>query len=257
MEFVPATIWAIGLVFARVGALMMLVPGIGDQFVPARIRLMVALFLAFVIAPVVASQVPPLPAQPGAMAAMLVMEVLIGLGIGMATRMLFSTLATAGAIAGMQTGLAMAMTFDPTQGSQGAIFGTFLAILGTTLVFQADAHHWFIAGAVNTYNLMAPGEAVPWGDMAQYLIAAFARSFLLAVQITAPLLLFGIIFNVALGILNRVAPTIQVFFIAQPLQVMLGLALFMVTAGAGMLVWLEAVVSAGRDLAAGGPGGGG
>jgi flagellar biosynthesis protein FliR len=257
VEFVPATIWALGLVFARVGALVMLMPGLGDQFVPARVRLTVALFLAFVIAPVVAPKVPPLPEQPGMMAAMLGIEVLVGLGIGMGTRMLFSTLATAGTIAGMQTGMAMAMTFDPTQGSQGAIFGTFLALLGTTLVFQANAHHWFIAGAVNTYNMMAPGGAVPWGDMATYLIGAFAKSFLLAVQITAPLLLFGIIFNVALGVLNRVAPQIQVFFIAQPLQVVLGLALFMVTAGAGMLVWLEAVVAAGQDLATGGPRGGG
>lgn len=257
MDLVPSAIWALGLVFARVGALMMLVPGIGDQFVPARVRLMVALFLAFVIAPVVAPGVPPLPEQPGMMAALIGLEVLVGLGIGMAARMLFSTLATAGTIVGMQTGLAMAMTFDPTQGGQGAIFGTFLAIMGTTLVFQADAHHWFIAGAVNTYALMAPGAGVPWGDMARFLIGAFARSFLLAVQITAPLLVFGIVFNVALGILNRVAPQIQVFFILQPLQVMLGLALFLITAGAGMLVWLEAVVTVGRDLATGGPGGGG
>jgi flagellar biosynthesis protein FliR len=257
MEFVPATIWALGLVFARVGALMMLVPGIGDQFVPARVRLMVALFLAFVIAPVVQARVPPLPEQPGAMAALIGMELLIGLGIGLGTRMLFSTLATAGTIVGMQTGLAMAMTFDPTQGGQGAIFGTFLALMGTTLVFQANAHHWFIAGAVNTYAMMGPGAPVPWGDMAQFLIGAFAKSFLLAVQITAPLLVFGIVFNVALGILNRVAPQIQVFFIAQPIQIMLGLALFMVTAGAGMLVWLEAVVDAGQALATGGPGGGG
>jgi flagellar biosynthetic protein FliR len=110
---------------------------------------------------------------------------------------------------------------------------------------------------VNTYAMMGPGAPVPWGDMAQFLIGAFAKSFLLAVQITAPLLVFGIVFNVALGILNRVAPQIQVFFIAQPIQIMLGLALFMVTAGAGMLVWLDAVVDAGRALATGGPGGGG
>jgi flagellar biosynthesis protein FliR len=257
VDVLPDTLWALGLVFARVGALMMLVPGIGDQFVPARVRLSIALFLAFVVTPLVQPRIPPLPDSVAAMGAMLLIELLIGLGIGLGTRMLFGALATAGTIAGMQTGLAMAMSFDPTQSQQGAIFGTFLALLGTTLVFQADAHHWFIAGTVATYGTIAPGGAVPLGDMAQYLLDAFAHAFLLAVQITAPLLLFGIIFNVALGVLNRVAPAIQVFFIAQPLQILLGLALFGITAGAGMLVWLEAVVRAGQALNGGGPGGGG
>jgi flagellar biosynthetic protein FliR len=60
--------------------------------------------------------------------------------------------------------------------------------------------------------------------------------------------LFGIVINVALGIINRVAPAIQVFFIAQPIQVLLGIMLFAITAGAGMLVWLEAIAAAGRSL---------
>jgi flagellar biosynthetic protein FliR len=60
--------------------------------------------------------------------------------------------------------------------------------------------------------------------------------------------LFGIVINVALGIINRVAPAIQVFFIAQPVQVLLGIMLFAITAGAGMLVWLEAIAAAGRSL---------
>lgn len=248
MELLPETVWAAGLVFARLGAMMMLVPGIGDQFVPARIRLMVALFLAFVVTPVLAPRLPPLPEQPAAMMGLIGVEILIGLAIGLSSRMLYAALATAGAIAGMQTGLSFAMTLDPTQGQQGAIFGSFLALLGTTLVFATGAHHWFITGAVATYGTFAPSEAMAWGDMAAFVTRTFAASFALAVQITAPLLVFGIVLNVALGVVNRAAPVIQVFFIAQPAQIVLGLALFMVTAGAGMLVWLEAVADAGRAL---------
>jgi flagellar biosynthesis protein FliR len=248
MEFLPQTVWAIGLVFARVGALMMLAPGIGDQFVPARVRLLVALFLAFVIAPLVQDRVPVLPEQPGAMAGMIGLEVLIGLALGLTTRILFSALATAGAIAGMQTGLAMAFSFDPTQGQQGAIFGAFLALLGTTLVFQADAHHWFLTGAVASYGNFAPAAGFPAGEVAQWVLRAFSQAFSLAIQMTAPLILYGIVMNVALGVMNRVAPVLQVFFIAQPVQVALGMALFMITAGAGMMVWLEAIVAAGRAL---------
>ncbi|MFM1977032.1 MAG: hypothetical protein RL145_1878, partial [Pseudomonadota bacterium] len=160
----------------------------------------------------------------------------------------FSTLATAGAIAGMQTGLGMAMAFDPSQQQQGAVFGTFLALLGTALVFQSDVHHLFISGAAKSFENFLPGGPLPLGDMAQFSLRAFSQAFSLAIQITAPLLLFGIVINVALGIINRVAPAIQVFFIAQPVQVLLGIMLFAITAGAGMLVWLEAIATAGRSL---------
>jgi flagellar biosynthesis protein FliR len=248
VEFVPQSIWAIGLVFARVGALMMLAPGIGDQFVPGRVRLTLALFLSMMIAPIVEARIPALPASTSEMAALIGIELIIGLALGLTTRILFSALATAGAIAGMQTGLAMAMTFDPTQSQQGAVFGTFLALLGTAVVFQTNTHHWFLTGAVASYGNFDVGDAAPLGQIAQWVLQAFSQAFSLAIQMTAPLLLYGIIMNVALGIVNRVAPQIQVFFIAQPVQVLFGIALFMITAGAGMMVWLEAIVRAGQAL---------
>eukprot|EP01034_Spumella_vulgaris_P010612 gene10612-13470_t len=101
---------------------MMLAPGIGDQFVPTRARLMVALFIAFTLAPVVSSKIAPLPSDTAEMFLAIAKEILIGLSLGLTTRILFSALATAGAIAGMQTGLGMAMAFDPSQQQQGAVF---------------------------------------------------------------------------------------------------------------------------------------
>ena len=248
MELLPQTVWVIGFVFARIGALMMLAPGIGDSFVPGRVRLMVSLFLAILIAPIVSAAIPALPAQAADMAFMLVKEIVIGLSLGLGTRILFSALATAGAIAGMQTGLAMATAFDPSQNSQGAVFGTLLALLGTALIFQTDTHHWFLTGAANSYNNFIPGAPLPLGDIAQFTLKAFSQAFSLAIQITAPLLIFGIVMNIALGIVNRIAPAIQVFFIGQPIQILLGIMLFSVTAGAGMLVWLDAIAAAGKSL---------
>ena len=248
MELLPQTVWAIGLIFARVGALMMLAPGIGDQFVPARARLLVSLFIAFALFPVVGSAIQPLPADTAGMAAAIFVEIIIGLGLGLTTRILFSALATAGAIAGMQTGLGMAMAFDPSQNQQGAVFGTFLAMLGTALVFQADVHHLFLTGAAKSFETFVPGAKLPLGDLAQFSLKAFSQAFSLAIQITAPLLVYGIIINATMGIVNRIAPAIQVFFIAQPIQVLLGIMLFAVTAGAGMLVWLDAIVAAGQSL---------
>lgn len=248
MELLPQSLWVIGFVFARIGALMMLAPGIGDSFVPARARLMVSLFMAILIAPVVSATVPQLPTATPDMAFMLLKEILIGLSLGLGTRILFSALATAGAISGMQTGLSMATAFDPSQNQQGAVFGTLLALLGTTLIFATDTHHWFISGAVRSYANFIPGAPLPLGDIAEFTIKAFSQAFSLAIQITAPLLLYGVIMNMAMGIVNRIAPAIQVFFIGQPIQVLLGIMLFSVTAGSGMMVWLKAIADAGKSL---------
>jgi flagellar biosynthesis protein FliR len=248
MELLPQTVWIIGCVFARIGALMMLAPGIGDSFVPARVRLIISLFLAFIIAPVVGPGVPPLPAEATQMALMILKEILLGLSLGLGTRILFSALATAGAIAGFQTGLSMATAFDPAQNQQGAVFGTLLALLGTTLVFETNTHHWFLTGAVNSYANFLPGAPLPLGDIAQFTMRAFSQAFSLAIQMTAPLLIYGIVINIAMGIVNRIAPAIQVFFIGQPIQVLLGIMVFTVTAGAGMMVWLNAIADAGKSL---------
>ncbi|MEN9856129.1 MAG: hypothetical protein RLZZ157_1255 [Pseudomonadota bacterium] len=248
MELLPQSLWSIGFVFARVGAMMMLAPGIGDSFVPPQARLMISLFLSLMIAPIVSASVPPLPAEAANMALMLMKEIVLGLAIGLGTRILFSALATAGAIAGMQTGLSMATAFDPSQSQQGAVFATLLAMLGTSLIFQTDTHHWFLTGAVKSYQNFLPSAALPLAQITQFTLKAFSQAFALAVQITAPLLIYGIIMNIAVGIVNRVAPAIQVFFISQPIQVLLGIMLFTVTISSGMLVWLEAIAKAGKSL---------
>jgi flagellar biosynthesis protein FliR len=101
---------------------------------------------------------------------------------------------------------------------------------------------------VATYGRFEPGGPLPVAAVADWLLRAFSQGFSLAIQMTAPLIVYGIVMNAALGIINRVAPVVQVFFIAQPLQVFLGLVLFLITAGGGMMVWLEAIIVAGRAL---------
>lgn len=248
MEFIPLQIWQTGLVFARIGAIIMLAPGIGDSTVPPRIRLTIALIIAAIIAPMVSDKIIPIPSDNGGMFLAIGIETMIGLVIGLCSRMLFSALATAGTIVGAQTGMSFAMSFDAAQGQQGAIFGTFFSVLGTVLVLNSNAHFWFINGALNSYNSFAANGSMPIASITDWVIKMFSNSFLVAIQMTIPLIIYGIIFNIAVGILNRAAPAIQVFFIAQPVQILAGLVVFMLTFSAGMMFWLEAVVTAGREL---------
>lgn len=248
MEPLADTVWASGLVFARAGAMLMLLPGVGEVGIPPRVRLAFALMFALALGPVLAPDLPPIPDKPLALAGLVGGEVAIGLAFGVIARFLLAAMAVAGQIAGLQTGLAVAQTFDPAQGQQGALFGVFLTVAAIAVLFAADLHHLLIAGVAGTYKLTPAGTPFPTGDFAALALAAAAESFVTGVRIAAPLLVFGLVFYLGLGILSRLMPQAQIFFIAMPSNIMIGIAILAVTIGGGMLVWADTVERFAREL---------
>lgn len=232
-------LWAAALLFARIGAIMAITPGFGEPSVPAQARLVFALLLTLVLAPTLAPLTPAAPANVIAAAGMLITEVLIGLMIGGITRMIFAALATAGQVIGNETGLAFAQMADPTMGQAGQIFGVFLGVMGVALVFVTDLHHLFLEGVVRSYAAFAPGVMPILGDAADLAVTAAAESFRIGVQIAAPLILAGLIFRLGLGVLSRLIPTIQVFFVSMPLSVLGGFVIVAFGLSAGMILWLD------------------
>lgn len=244
-------IWACALIFARVGAMLMLLPGIGEPGVPARLRLTMALMFTVLLVPSVSANAPAQPEDLRAMANMLGAELAIGLMLGMAARLVVSALATAGQIVGMETGLAFAQTADPTMAGAGQVLAVFLSLLGLVMIFATDLHHLFLMGVVGSYQQFQVGVWPDGGDAAALAVRLVGQSFLIAVQITAPLIAAGLIFRLGLGVLSRLIPTIQVFFVAMPLNLMGGLMIMALTLSAGMLVWLDGVERYARSVAGG------
>ena len=175
-----------------------------------------------------------------AMAALLIGEILAGAFLGLAARIFMSALNAAGQIIAFQIGLALAQVFDPTQELQGAIVGGFLAILGATMVFATDLHHLMLAALADSYFLLTPGAVANFGDMAEVMIDALSAAFSLAVRLAAPFILFGLVFYVGAGVLNRLMPQAQVFFMLMPANLAIGLMLLMLTTGLIMTVFLGA-----------------
>jgi flagellar biosynthetic protein FliR len=165
-------------------------------------------------------------------------ELAVGFVIGVTGRMLMGGLQTAGTVIANQLGLGFVTTVDPTMGQQGAIFSGFLSLLALTLIFASDLHHLVIAALYDSYNIFAPDVLPPPGDAAKLLIETVAGAFKIAIQISAPFLVFGIIFNAGLAILSKLMPQMQVFFIALPATIMLGLLLFAIVVAAMMTAWL-------------------
>jgi flagellar biosynthesis protein FliR len=218
----PAEIFVYFAVFVRVGAAMLSMPGLGEISIPQRIRLTVALLVTLVVAPVVGPTVPPLPDSAIAMAGIVLGETLIGVFIGLAGRFAMSAMIVAGAIISQQIALSSATLFDPTFGQQGAAVSAWLAAVALTIVFVTDLHHLMLRAVVDSYTLFPAGQLAPLGSYAEALVRWTAQSFLIGVQISAPFLVFGLVINLALGLIARLQPAIQVFFIAQPALIAVG-----------------------------------
>ena len=234
-------IWATALLFGRIGGMVMLLPGFGEPAVPPRIRLAFALALAIALGPSLADRVPAAASTAWGMAAQVTSEILIGVLLGGAARMLMSALATAGQIVGMEIGIAFAQTADPTQTQSGQLLAVFLGVMGIALMFATGLHHMFLQGIAGSYDVIALGVEPPVGDAAQLALQTTAASFRVGFQIAMPVIAAGLMFRVGLGVLSRLIPSIQVFFVALPLQIMGGLVVFALGLSTGMLIWLDSV----------------
>ena len=231
-------VYAAGLIFARVGAILMLLPGFGDTSVPPRIRLSLAFLMALMLMPVVAKGM-PVPGEVSGVAGAVIKELLIGLMIGAILRMMLSSLATAGEIISIQTTRAFAQTAAPGQAQPSTTLGTFLTLIGVTLIMATDLHHMFLAAIVRSYSIFPFTRPIEISDGAQLAIQTVAGAFRLGLQLAAPVVVFSVIFNVAAGLVGRVMPQFQVFFVVTPLIVLLGLSIFALSLGVIGMVWLN------------------
>ena len=235
----PLTVFAAAMVFARMGAILMLMPGIGETSIPVRIRLSFALAFSFIVGPVIAPQLPPPPDTLAGVSMLVALEAVIGVMIGAASRILLTAGAIAGQVIGYQTGLAMAQSFDPTQGQSGALPAQFLNLIFMVLIFATNLHHLLLIAAAGSYELMPAGDAPMWGDAAQWALGLFVDAFTIGIQIASPLIAFGLVFYLGLGVLSRLMPQAQIFFIAMPLNILVGFSIMAIALGAMALVWVE------------------
>ena len=246
ISLLPALAAAFILVFARIGAMVMLLPGFGEANIPVRVRLGIALALTLILLPMHRNAYTVSMTSMAPLLVLMVHEIIIGVVLGATARVTLSALAVAGSVIAQQLGLGFVTTIDPTQGQQGALIGNFLTMLGLTLLFATDMHHLVIAALSESYNVFSPGELMPSGDVAALATKVFATAFKIGIQLSAPFIVFGLVFNLGLGVLARLMPQMQVFFVAVPASVLIGMLLLLGSLGVMMGVFLDDI---GRYLA--------
>jgi len=239
ISWLPALAAAFMLVFARVAAMVMLLPALGEQNIPVRIKIAAAVLLTLIILPLHQRAFHIDMQSLNSLIVLMVQEILIGIVLGATARVTMAALQVAGSVIAQQMGLGFVTSVDPTQGEQGLLIGNFLTMLGVTLLFATDSHHLLIAALNDSYKIFAPGEAIATGDIAALATSAFAAAFKLGLQLSAPFLVFGLVFNLGLGVLARLMPQMQVYFVGVPLSILAGFLIFALVLTAMMGTFLE------------------
>lgn len=246
MESLPTEATSFLILFARLGAVLMLLPVFSEEAVPAKIRLLLGLGISAGLWGLIGGRIAPVAANSTALPGILIAEILTGLAIGMIIKIMFMAAAMAGSIISLQVGLSSALINDASQGGQAAALSKFVSVAATVVCMGMGLHHLWIAAIIHSYTMFPVGVLPPAADFAQLAIGTVGKAMSLSISLSAPLLVYGIVFNMALGLSTRLAPAIQVFFLVQPLNLLLGIALFASLLGGiltafstAMAVWLQ------------------
>lgn len=235
-QFLPAELFAFLAVFTRLGAAFMVLPGFGEAVVPARIRLGMALAISLIVLPIVRGTLPPLPSGPGSLIAFLALESMIGFFIGGIARLLVTTLDTAGMLISTQIGLSSASILNPALQTTGSLQSVLLSLGGLIIILETNLHHMLLEGLVDSYTLFKPAEALSMGDFSDTMARTLSSSFRVGLQIAMPFIILSLLFTFALGLISRLMPMLQVFFVSVPLQLVGGMLIILITLSA-MLNW--------------------
>ncbi len=228
-ELLSGQVFAFALIFVRIGAALMYLPAYSEPYVPIRVRLIFALLLTMIVLPVIGPKLPEMPESPLMLGLLILGESIIGLFFGLLARAILSALAIAGTVMATMSALANALTNDLTAAQQGSIVASLLSTLGLLLIVLTDLHHMLLRGMVNSYELFTPGQPLPMGSFAEMMAMMVSKAFIVGFQMATPFVALAIVFYFGLGLISRLMPTMQVFFIGLPLKITLALTLLFLT----------------------------
>lgn len=238
-DLLNLNVFAFFLILARISAGLMVLPGYSAGWVSPRIRLMLAFGTTFILTPVLMDSLPVIPNNSPDLIILIIGEVIIGLMFGFIGRILMGALQTAGTIIAMVSSLANAMVQDPIAQQQSSVLAGMLIGTGLVLLFVTNMHHLMLVALIDSYSLFKPGVSLPVGDFANMMARKVADSFALGLQLAAPFVITAMIYYIGLGVLGRLMPQLQVFFVGMPLQISLQFWVLVVTISGIMIVFMR------------------
>ncbi len=229
-ELFSITLYNYLMIFMRIGAVFMLMPGFSASYINIQIRLILALAITLITIPIIAPLLPPEPKEFSTLFQYIINEITIGIFLGIVMQVLFFALNLAGSIASQAIGFSNAQIFDPTFQTQTMLIESFLSIIAVTFIFITNIHHIMFEAIIDSYHLFIPGAPIPWGDFANHMTDNVTKSFTFGFKLGSPFIAFTIIFYSGIGLVSRLMPQLNIFFLSLPLQIYLGIGVLFLTA---------------------------
>lgn len=227
------------LVFLRLGGMIMVFPGIGDMNISPRVRLWFSILASLAMYPAVFDSLPALPDRLSILVMIILSELLLGIMFAMAARIFVAAMSIAGDVLAFMSGFQASMLFDPGAQAQTTAPATLLGLMGALLVLVTGLHLFMIETIAQSYTVFPVGQLPLLGDVSQALIYVMRDAFTLGVKLAAPVLAAGFLVYMSFGVLNRLVPQVQAFFIAMPLNVMIGMLMLGLTLGTVLTLFTQ------------------
>lgn len=226
LDFTYSQVAGFLLVFARFTGVFFLTPVLGSRNIPMHIKIGLALFMAFAVFPFL--KVPgSLNLDNSFLYAISVMkELLVGLLVGYVGLMFFSAILIAGQVIDMQMGFGLVNVIDPLSQAQVPVMGQLKYLIATLIFLMVNGHHWFVVAVAKSFDIIPMGGLSITPRLSNVLLVAFGEVFLMAVKIALPVVGTLLLVDLALGILARTMPQMNVFIVGFPLKIAVGLAVF-------------------------------
>lgn len=238
-HFVLSQLFTFLVLLTRFGACLMALPGFGDSYVMPRIRLFLAMAIALMLTPLMTDKMPPMPGNPITLTLLLAGEILVGVFFGLLARLLVSAMHVTGTVIANQSSLAIASIFEATSGMQSTIVANFFTLTALALMFTLNLHHLMLGGMIQSYTVFPAGELPNVMDMSNMYSRTLGDVFLIGMQFSAPHIVLSLIIYLIGGVMTRVMPQFQVFFIMMSPQIMLAFLLIILIISPMMLMHMQ------------------
>jgi len=232
------------LIFTRIGAAFHMFPAIGSHYILQNARLVIALLTSIILFPILKDFIPKGPMSSGEFVFLICMEFLYGTLISLAARICFSALDVLGNIVSMQSGLAAGSFFDPKRGEQVSLISNILILVGYMMIFTTDTHYLLFESIVDSYSKFEVGSFINTGDLANFVANTVNQSFILGFKLAAPFITVSIGFLISNGVLSRLMPNLQVFFVVTPVQIFVMFIILFITINYIMAKFIDAIRAA-------------
>lgn len=217
------------LVLSRVAGIFAAIPVFGGRRLPIRIKVITIVMITLVCFPALSVTLPHVPSDVFSLALLAFSEVMIGLTLAFITQIIFSAVEFSGQIIGMQMGLTISHILDPSQGTQTQIMSVLQTLFATLIFLTLNIHHVFIRAIMDSFKVIPLGGWRLSGELMNFLVMRTADIFIIGIRLAAPVMVALLLTTIALGVMARAFPQMNVFMISLPLNVGLGLVILGMT----------------------------